>query len=91
MLAEHKSLGRDLGKAHAQAIDYIQDLGREGRGDEVPQYVIVSDFARIALHDLEADTSVENMPKGNYLLIPEVSSQRRTYIPSGVHGPRRAL
>ena len=26
---------------------------------------------------------VENMPKGNYLLIPEVSSERRPYIPMG--------
>ena len=53
LLAEHKSRGKDLGKAHSQAIDYIQDLQREGRAGEVPQYVIVSDFAHIALHDLE--------------------------------------
>ncbi len=59
LLAEHKSLGKDLGKAHAQAMEYIQDLQREGRSDEVPQCVIVSDFARIALHDLEADSSIE--------------------------------
>lgn len=26
---------------------------------------------------------VENMPKGNYIVIPEVSSQRRSYIPMG--------
>lgn len=58
LLAEHKSRGKDLGKAHSQAIDYIQSLEREHRGDEVPQYVIVSDFARIALHDLEENTSV---------------------------------
>ena len=59
MLAEHKSLGKDLGKAHAQAMDYIQSLQREGRQDEVPQYVIVSDFARIALHDLEEGVTIE--------------------------------
>ncbi len=59
LLAEHKSKGRDLGKAHSQAMDYIQDLQREGRGDEVPRYVIVSDFARIALHDLELGSSTE--------------------------------
>ncbi len=59
LIAEHKSRGEDLGKAHAQAIDYIQDLSREGRGDEAPQYVIVSDFARIALHDLIDETSIE--------------------------------
>ncbi|MCH8046823.1 MAG: class I SAM-dependent DNA methyltransferase [Planctomycetes bacterium] len=59
LLAEHKSLGKDLGQAHAQAMEYIQSLQREDRGDEVPRYVIVSDFARIALHDLEDDSSIE--------------------------------
>ena len=59
LLAEHKSLGKDLGKAHAQAMEYIQSLQREDRGDEVPRYVIVSDFARIALHDLEDNSSIE--------------------------------
>ena len=55
VLIEHKSLGRDLGKAESQAFHYIQDLAREGRLDEIPRYVIVSDFARIALHDLEPE------------------------------------
>ncbi len=59
LLVEHKSRGKKLGKAHAQAMDYIQSLQREDRGDEVPQYVIVSDFARIALHDLEENRTVE--------------------------------
>ena len=59
LLAEHKSKGKDLGKAHSQAMDYIQDLQRTGRGDEVPKFVIVSDFARIALHDLESGSSTE--------------------------------
>ncbi len=53
LLVEHKSLGKDLGEAESQAFDYIQDLAREGRKKEIPHYVIVSDFARIALHDLE--------------------------------------
>jgi hypothetical protein len=53
VLVEHKSFGKDLGKAESQAFRYIQDLAREGRTDEIPRYVIVSDFARIALHDLE--------------------------------------
>jgi hypothetical protein len=55
LLVEHKSRGQDLGRAESQAFEYIQDLLREGRNDDVPQYVIVSDFARIALHDLEPD------------------------------------
>ena len=55
VLIEHKSLGKDLGKAGSQAFRYLQDLAREGRMDEIPRYVIVSDFARIALHDLEPE------------------------------------
>ena len=55
LLAEHKSRGKDLSKAHTQAIGYIQDLINQNRGEEVPRYVLVSDFARFALHDLEAD------------------------------------
>ncbi|MBQ6470341.1 MAG: class I SAM-dependent DNA methyltransferase [Victivallales bacterium] len=30
---------------------------------------------------------VENMPRGNYIVIPEVSSERREYIPIGFMGP----
>jgi len=55
LLVEHKSLGSDLGKAQSQAFRYIQDLLAAGRGEETPRYVIVSDFARIALHDLESE------------------------------------
>lgn len=55
VLVEHKSRGGDLGKAQSQAFRYIQDLARDGRMDEIPRYVIVTDFARIALHDLEPD------------------------------------
>jgi len=55
LLVEHKSRGKDLGKADTQAFHYIQDLVRDGRHAEAPRYVIVSDFARIALHDLEPE------------------------------------
>src|SRR6266446_2352062 len=53
LLVEHKSFGQDLGKAQSQAFDYIQALAGEGRQHEIPRYLIVSDFARIALHDLQ--------------------------------------
>ncbi len=55
LLVEHKSRGEDLGKAESQAFKYIQDLISEGRQDDVPRYVVISDFGRIALHDLEPD------------------------------------
>src|SRR5579863_9829691 len=43
LLVEHKSRGKDLGKAESQAFRYIQDLTREGRTDETPRYVIRSE------------------------------------------------
>jgi hypothetical protein len=55
VLVEHKSAGKDLGKAESQAFRYIQDLARERRQKEIPRYVIVSDFNRVALHDLEPE------------------------------------
>lgn len=53
MLGEHKSSGEDLSKAASQAFDYVQSLTREGRHNEVPQFIVVSDFVRIVVYDLE--------------------------------------
>ncbi|MEI7729599.1 MAG: DNA methyltransferase [Verrucomicrobiota bacterium] len=64
LVVEHKSRGKSLAKAETQAFEYIQDLIREGRHDEVPRYIIVSDFARIVLHDLEPETE-EGLPLFN--------------------------
>jgi len=55
LLVEHKSKGKDLTKAESQAFKYIQALVTEGKQKEIPRYVIVSDFDRIALHDLEPE------------------------------------
>ncbi len=55
MLAEHKSRGKSLDKAESQAFSYIQDIAREHRQADLPRYVILSDFDRIALYDLEPD------------------------------------
>ena len=55
MLVEHKSLGLSLAKAESQAFDYVRQLASEKRLDELPRYIIVSDFARIAIHDLEPE------------------------------------
>ena len=61
LLVEHKSLGGDLGKAQSQAFAYIHDLVNQGRGKEVPRYVLVSDFARLVLYDLEPEEQ-KNLP-----------------------------
>ena len=55
MLAEHKSRGKDLTSAHNQAIDYFPGLSDK----ELPRYIVVSDFARFRLYDLESDTELE--------------------------------
>ena len=55
LLGEHKSAGQDLGKAHAQAMDYMRGLQDTGREKEIPRFIVVSDFQRIALHDLEPE------------------------------------
>jgi hypothetical protein len=61
MIGEHKSRGEDLAAAASQAFGYVQDLTREvqardgKRGStEIPRFVVVSDFARIVVYDLEA-------------------------------------
>jgi hypothetical protein len=61
VLVEHKSAGKRLDVASSQAFSYVQDLVREGREDEVPRYVIVSDFARFALYDLEPEAQDESV------------------------------
>ncbi|MEO0018614.1 MAG: hypothetical protein RLZZ522_1897, partial [Verrucomicrobiota bacterium] len=54
VLIEHKSAGQCLDRAHAQGMEYVRGLIDSGRQSEVPRWLIVSDFDRIALHDLEA-------------------------------------
>ena len=61
LLAEHKSPGQDLGKAHAQGMAYVRALQDEGRDNAVPRYLVVSDFGRIALYDLDPEQD-PNLP-----------------------------
>lgn len=55
LLVEHKSRGEDLSAAATQAFTYIEDLTRENRWDEIPRFVLVSDFASFVLYDLEPE------------------------------------
>jgi hypothetical protein len=52
LLAEHKSAGADLDLAIGQALDYVESLAEQ----EMPRLVIVSDFARMKVLDLEDET-----------------------------------
>lgn len=50
LLIEHKSAGGDLERAFAQAADYFEALPAR----DLPRYILVSDFQRFRLFDLEA-------------------------------------
>lgn len=49
LLIEHKSRGKDLDRAYQQAKDYFPGL----KDRDAPRYILVSDFARFRLYDLE--------------------------------------
>lgn len=49
LLVEHKSRGKDLDRAAQQAFDYFPGLKER----DLPRYVLVSDFARFRLYDLD--------------------------------------
>jgi hypothetical protein len=55
LLIEHKSRGKDLARAHDQAMAYFPGLKER----DLPRYVLVSDFARFRLFDLEEGSDVE--------------------------------
>ncbi len=55
LLVEHKSRGKNLDKAYTQALDYFPGIKER----DLPKYVLVSDFARFRLYDLEENTETE--------------------------------
>jgi hypothetical protein len=65
LLAEHKSAGEDLDEAMDQALDYIDSLDDR----EMPCLVVVSDFARMKVLDLEQESpkvfefALANLPR----------------------------
>ena len=50
ILVEHKSRGKNLDRAFTQALEYFPGL----KDTQLPKYVLVSDFARFRLYDLDA-------------------------------------
>ena len=55
LLIEHKSAGQSLDRAYAQAVDYFDGLPER----DLPRYVLVSDFTRLRLCDLERGDETE--------------------------------
>ncbi len=55
LLVEHKSRGKDLERAYAQALDYFPGIAER----DLPKFILVSDFARFRLYDLEESEQYE--------------------------------
>lgn len=58
MLAEHKSTGQNLDAAYDQALDYFAGL----KDAELPRHVVVSDFHRLRVVDLNSDVPPLEFP-----------------------------
>ena len=59
ILVEHKSRGKSLDKAMQQAKDYFPGL----KEHELPKYILVSDFQKFKLYDLDTNITTEFMLK----------------------------
>src|SRR5690606_13506624 len=55
LLIEHKSRGQDLDRAYTQATDYFPGIKER----DLPRHILISDFARFRLYDLEEGTQHE--------------------------------
>lgn len=55
LLVEHKSRGKDLDRAATQAFDYFPGLKER----DLPRFVLISDFARFRLYDLDEDKTYD--------------------------------
>jgi len=51
LLIEHKSAGGDLDRAFGQAADYFDGIAER----DLPNYILVSDFKRFRLYNLETE------------------------------------
>lgn len=58
LLCEHKSAGKDLDTAYYQALEYVEEIRRSNEND-VPRYIIVSDFATMRLYDEQEQSCVD--------------------------------
>lgn len=79
ILVEHKSRGKNLDKAFAQAKDYFPGLTEA----ELPRYILVSDFENFRLYDLETgeqnDFTLKKFAQHVHLFGFIAGYQKRTY------------
>ncbi len=62
LLVEHKSKGKDLDTAYKQAVDYFPGL----KDEELPRYIIVSDFEKFRLYDLDKNKQQDFLTRELY-------------------------
>lgn len=55
LIVEHKSAGKNLDRAYQQAIDYFPEIAEQ----DLPRYILVSDFQRFRLFDLDTNVASE--------------------------------
>jgi len=79
LIVEHKSEGKNLDKAFSQAKDYFPGLD----DTELPKYIIVSDFKRFRLYDLEdekqSDFNLEDLADNIHLFYFMLGYAKKTY------------
>jgi hypothetical protein len=65
LIVEHKSRGKSLDSAYKQVTDYFSGLKEE----ELPRYIIVSDFEKFRVYDLDEDKQIDFYTRelSNYL------------------------
>jgi hypothetical protein len=62
LLVEHKSRGKNLDRAFTQALDYFPGLKER----DLPKYILVSDFSKFRLYNLETNEQIEFALKDLY-------------------------
>jgi hypothetical protein len=67
ILVEHKSRGKSLDRAFTQALEYFPGL----KDTQLPKYVLVSDFARFRLYDLDAHGDAEHFHEFSITEFPQ--------------------
>ncbi|NOS97782.1 MAG: class I SAM-dependent DNA methyltransferase [Methylotenera sp.] len=55
LLVEHKSRGKSLDRAFDQALDYFPGIKER----DLPKYILVSDFSKFRLYNLETNEQIE--------------------------------
>lgn len=68
LVIEHKSRGRSLDDAYSQATAYLAGL----KDHELPKYILVSDFARFRLYDLEEKVETGSVKPYNEFLLADL-------------------